>query len=139
MAEEMLDGFDHTQYREEVEQRWGPKAYADSNRWWTSMSKAEQAAWMQQQKQLAADWVAAAGAGEDPEGAAAQALAQRHADWLGGIPGTPGSAEGRPTKEYLVGLGEMYVLDDRFASNYGGTEGAAFVRDALRVYAEARL
>ena len=134
MAEEMLDGFDHTQYRDEVEQRWGPKAYADSNRWWNSMSKAEQAAWMQQQKQLAADWVAAADAGEDPEGAAAQALAQRHADWLGGIQGVPAVSA-----EYLTGLGDMYVADERFAANYGGVEGAGFVRDALSAYAEANL
>jgi DNA-binding transcriptional MerR regulator len=139
MAEEMLDGFDNTQYRDEVEERWGKQAYADGNRWWTSLSKTEQAAWMQRQKQLAADWQAAAAAGEDPAGDAAQALAQRHADWLGGIPGTPRAADGRPAKDYFVGLGEMYVLDDRFAANYGGTEGATFVRDAMRVYAEAQL
>ena len=139
MAEEMLDGFDNTQYKEEVEERWGKRAYADSNRWWTSLSKAEQGDWMQLHKQLAADWQAAAAAGEDPAGESAQALARRHADWLGGIPGTPGSAQGRPAKEYFVGLGEMYVLDERFARNYGGTEGAAFVRDAMRVYAEANL
>jgi hypothetical protein len=28
------------------------------------------------------------------------------------------------------------VADERFAANYGGIEGATFVRDALRVYAE---
>jgi protein subunit release factor A len=28
----------------------------------------------------------------------------------------------------------MYVADERFAANYGGVEGAIFVRDALRVY-----
>jgi MerR family transcriptional regulator, thiopeptide resistance regulator len=30
--------------------------------------------------------------------------------------------------------GEMYVADPRFAANYGGAEGAAFVRDALLAY-----
>jgi DNA-binding transcriptional MerR regulator len=139
MAEDMFDGFDHTEYREEVEERWGKQAYADSNRWWTSMTGAEQSAWMQRQKQLAADWVAAAAAGEDPRGEAAQALAQRHADWLGGIPGTPGGGTGTPAKAYFIGLGEMYVQDERFAANYGGTEGATFVRDAMRAYAEEHL
>ena len=139
MAEEMLDGFDHTQYKEEVEERWGKQAYADSDRWWSSMSKTEKAEWTQLQKQLAADWIAAAQAGEDPSGDVAQALAQRHADWLAGIPGTPGYGSGAPAKQYFVGLGEMYVADDRFAANYGGTEGAAFVRDAMRVYAEKHL
>ena len=55
-----------------------------------------------------------------------------------GIPGTP-QVNGRPAKQYLVGLGEMYVADDRFGANYGGVAGASFVRDALAVYAERNL
>ena len=138
MAENMFDGFDHTEYREEVEERWGAKAYADGDRWWLSKSAAEKAEWQQRQKQLAADWSAAATAGLEPDGAEAQALATRHADWLAGIPGTP-QVNGRPAKQYLVGLGEMYVADDRFGANYGGVAGASFVRDALAVYAERNL
>ena len=46
-------------------------------------------------------------------------------------------------KAYVTGLGEMYVADPRFGANYatadGGTRGAEFVRDALRIYAEANL
>jgi len=139
MAEEMLNGFDHTQYKDEVEQRWGKQAYADSNRWWSSMSATERADWMQRQMQLASDWIAAVAAGEDPLGAVAQALAKRHADWLGAIPGTPGGGSGAPAKAYFVRLAEMYVADDRFAANYGGVEGATFVRDAMRAYAEQNL
>ncbi len=33
----------------------------------------------------------------------------------------------------------MYVADERFAANYGGVDGASFVRDALTVYAEKNL
>ncbi len=33
----------------------------------------------------------------------------------------------------------MYVEDARFAKNYGGPENAAFVRDAMRAYAEREL
>ncbi|HEY8281923.1 MAG TPA: TipAS antibiotic-recognition domain-containing protein, partial [Leifsonia sp.] len=40
---------------------------------------------------------------------------------------------------YLTGLGDMYVADPRFGANYGGVEGATFVRDALRVYADRNL
>jgi hypothetical protein len=29
----------------------------------------------------------------------------------------------------------MYVADERFAANYGGPTGAAFVRDALAAHA----
>ncbi len=42
-------------------------------------------------------------------------------------------------KGYVTGLGEMYVADPRFAANYGGDAGAAFVRDALRTYAAEHL
>lgn len=139
MAEEMFDGFDHTVYEEEVTARWGAKSYTDSSRWWSSMTSAAQAEWMTRHKTLAADWAAAAAAGLPLQGTEAQALARRHAEWLGAIPGTPGAERGVPTKQYFVGLGEMYVGDERFAANYGGAEGAAFVRDAMRVYADAHL
>jgi len=134
MAEEMFDGFDHTEYKDEVEARWGAKAYADGDRWWRSMSAAERADWKSRQGQLMADWVTAAANGTAPDGEEGQALAQRQAEWLRGIPGTPSLS-----KEYFVGLGDMYVADERFGANYGGPAGATFVRDAMRVYAEAHL
>ena len=136
MTDTMFDGFDHTQYREEVEQRWGKRAYADSDRWWRGMSDADRARWKELSAQLGADWIAAAQAGIAPDSEQAQALARRHADWLAGIPGTPGHDAGAPPREYLLGLGEAYVADPRFAANYGGVEGATFVRDTLAVYAE---
>jgi hypothetical protein len=74
-----------------------------------------------------------------PDSVEAQALARRQFDWLSGIPGTPQTSDGRPTKGYFMGLGEMYVADERFATFYGGAEGAAFVRDAMRAFAEANL
>ena len=46
---------------------------------------------------------------------------------------------GGDIKGYVTGLGEMYVADPRFAANYGGADGAAFVRDALKIYAETEL
>ncbi|WP_298864120.1 MerR family transcriptional regulator [uncultured Microbacterium sp.] len=139
MAENMFDGFDHTQYKDEVEQRWGKKAYADSDRWWRGMSESERAGWKQRVVELNHDWVAAAETGVDPASAEAQALAARHVAWLTGIPGTPAAAAGGDVKAYVIGLGEMYVADPRFGANYGGEQGAAFVRDALRNYAEANL
>ena len=53
--------------------------------------------------------------------------------------GTPTAQPGGDVKGYVIGLGEMYVADERFGANYGGEAGAAFVRDALRVYAGANL
>ncbi|MGW9159244.1 MerR family transcriptional regulator [Microbacterium sp. NPDC055665] len=143
MAENMFDGFDHTQYKEEVEDRWGKKAYADSDRWWRGMTDAERADWQQRASDLGRDWIAAAESGIDPASAEAQDVARRHVEWLTGIPGTPAAVPGGDTKAYVIGLGEMYVADPRFGANYatssGGTHGAEFVRDALRIYAEANL
>jgi hypothetical protein len=33
----------------------------------------------------------------------------------------------------------MYVSDERFAANYGGVEGATFVRDAMATFARRSL
>lgn len=139
MAEQMFDGFDHTQYKDEVEQRWGKEAYAAGDRWWRELSSHEKAAFQQHAAQLGADWAAAGERGIAPDGHEAQQLAQRHFEWLSGMPGTPQTADGRPTAQYYLGLADMYVADERFARNYGGTEGARFVRDAMRVYAERNL
>jgi len=141
MATEMLDGFDNTVFKEEVEQRWGREAYAQSDAWWTSKSATEKRDWQAASQQLANEWRDAAEAGVDPAGDAAQALARRQYEWLGSIPGTPGGGadEPGPPREYFVGLAEMYVADLRFASNYGGVAGAKFVRDAMLVFAEKNL
>ena len=139
MAEEMLDGFDHTQHEEEVTERWGADTYATSDAWWRGLGTEGQQEWQARTTALGDAWGEAAARGVDPASDEAQALAARHADWLGSIPGTPGSEQGRPTKEYVVGLAEMYVADPRFAKNYGGTGGATFVRDALVAYAEREL
>ena len=125
MAEDMFNGFDHTEYKQEVVERWGADAYARSDAWWTSMSPDEQTAWKAQLAQLNADWTDAANRRIDPSSDEAKALADRHVKWLAAIPGTPQS------RDYVLGLGEMYVADERFAKNYGGLAGATFVRDAL--------
>lgn len=137
MAETMFNGFDHTQYKAEVEQRWGEAAYARSDGWWRGLSDAERQDWMVQVKQLNADWAAAAAAEaphitvHSPE---AQELAARHIAWLRGVPGTPAARPDGDLFGYVRGLAEMYVADERFAANYGGVENATFVRDALRAY-----
>jgi DNA-binding transcriptional MerR regulator len=142
MADKMFDGFDHTQYQEEVEERWGKDAYAAGDAWWRGMGAAEKEAWKRRSEQLGSDWQAAAAAGVAPDSQEAQQLARRHVQWLAGIPGTPAAAPAtgsRDMKGYVTGLGEMYVADPRFAANYGGEAGAGFVRDALRIYAEKHL
>lgn len=135
MAETAFDGFDHTQYKDEVEQRWGKDAYARSDAWFRGLKDEERQSWMDHVKRLNQDWIAAAVdpgiAADSPE---AQELARRHVDWLRSIPGTPAAGPGDGVFGYVRALAEMYVADDRFAANYGGAQGAAFVRDALLIH-----
>ena len=139
MAEEMFDGFDHTRYKDEVEQRWGKDSYARSDAWWRGMTPQERSGWLDGAKQLGTDWLTAIAGGISPEGDEAQELAHRQFQWLRGIPGTPGGGAAGPTKQYFVALADGYVADERFAKNYGGRAGAEFVRDAMKAYAQKNL
>ncbi len=140
MAETMFDGFDHRQYKDEVEQRWGKDAYARSDAWWRGMSNEERCGWTAQVEQLGRDWIAAAEAADitadSPE---AQELARRHIDWLSNVLGTPAAEPGGDLAAYVRGLAEMYVADKRFAANYGGVEGASLVRNAILAHLGNRL
>jgi len=139
MAEKMFDGFDHTEYKEEVERLWGTDSYRESDAWFSSLSQDQKDDFMIAAAELGADWTAAASKKVAADSEEAQALAQRHYAWLESIPGTPRTPDGRPTKEYVLWMGDTYVADDRLAQNYGGAEGAMFVRDALAVYADRKL
>jgi DNA-binding transcriptional MerR regulator len=136
MAEEMLDGFDHTKYKDEVETRWGEDAYATSDSWWRSKSEEERRAYQAQHDQIAADYAAAREAGDAAASVTAQRIVARHVDWLNLAAEVTG---GRITAERLRYYGDMYVSDPRFAKNYGGPDGAEFVRDAFAHYAGTSL
>lgn len=139
MAEKIFDGFDHTEYEEEVTARWGAEAYAQGDSWWRGSSSEQREAFQTEGAALAAAWTEAARAGVSSESDEAQSLAQRHYDWLVRVPGTPRDETGALEPAYLAGLGEMYVADERFAENYGGRAGAEFVRDTLAHYASRHL
>jgi DNA-binding transcriptional MerR regulator len=134
MAEDMFDGFDHTKYQAEVEERWGTAAYASGDRWYRSLTPEQKRSFLQERNDIQRDYAAAFATAEDVEGKTVQAITQRHYDWI-----TLGWQGKRPTAEQFVGLGELYVADDRFGANYGGVEGATFVRDAMAAYAERNL
>ncbi|WP_405159602.1 MerR family transcriptional regulator [Nocardia sp. NBC_01499] len=136
MAAEVFDGFDHTQYKDEVIERWGKDAYESGDRWWRSLSEAEKKGFQQTQLDIATEYGRAHAAGLAPDSEEVQAITERHHRWVGiGWQGRPVS------KEAFIGLGEMYVADPRFTANYDvhdvGT--AELVRDAMRVYAETHL
>lgn len=134
MAAQMFDGFDHTKYKDEVEQRWGKQAYAQSDSWWRGLDSAGQQGFRDEAKSIGEGWAAARDAGLDFSNPAVVQLAARHVAWIKA--GWGGRA---PSAAQIIGLAEMYVADERFAANYGGPEPAAYVRDALTTYARAHM
>lgn len=136
MAEEVLDGFDHTRYEEEVTRRWGKAAYERGDTWWRSLSAEERAGFQRRQRGIAGDFAAAHAAGEAPDGERAQEITRRHYEWI-----SVAWQGQEPSAEAFAGLGQMYVDDPRFGAHYdaNGEGTAVFVRDAMRVYAERNL
>ncbi|GGK37412.1 MerR family transcriptional regulator [Pilimelia terevasa] len=135
MPAEVFDGFDHTRYKDEVIARWGEDAYRSGDRWWQGLSETEKQQFQQAQRDIGRDYAAAHAAGRPADAADVQAVTARHVRWLGT------ATQQTPSRTYLVGLGDMYVADPRFAANYGepGDGTVEFVRDAMRVYAERHL
>lgn len=138
MSENMFDGFEHEDFKEEVEEKWGEKAWKDSNDWWNSLGEQGQRAYQEKLTKLINDWKSAHASGVKPDSDAAQSLAKQQVDWLRETPGPHTSGE-CTLKEYVGNLAEMYVNDSRFAENYGGVEPATLVRDALKLYAADHL
>lgn len=126
------------QYKDEVEVRWGKKAYADGETWWKNKTPGEQQKWKDASDSLSANWQSIAQHNTDPQSEEAQALAAEHVAWLESIPGTPGYDVGQAPDDYILGLAQMYIEDDRFAANYGGVSGATFVRESLKAFVAKR-
>ncbi|MGO1833261.1 MAG: MerR family transcriptional regulator [Actinomycetaceae bacterium] len=136
MPETMFDGFDHTQHKDEVVQRWGAESYRRSNAWWTALSDDDRQAFREELDALVAAFADAAARGVDPDGEEADALGRRQYEWVRA--GWGGSA---PSAEAFTGLGQMYVDDPRFGATYtrDGVAFATFVRDVMAAYAARNL
>lgn len=135
-AHEMLDGFDHTQYRDEVAERWGTEARDRSEAWLEGLTMADKERFGAESKRLIEAWKAAFDRGVTPDSDEAQDLAAQQWQWI-----TVAWGGREPTAEAFIGLGEMYVADERFGVNYSTATpgGPEFVRDAMRIYAERTL
>ncbi|MER8234867.1 MerR family transcriptional regulator [Streptomyces sp. NPDC094049] len=133
MADEVFDGFDHAVYEKEVTERWGRDAHQKADRWWRGLGEGERRAFLGEQKGIARDFGRALADGLAAGDDAVQEIARRQVVWL--------SATTAPSKEYVIGLGRMYVDDPRFAAHYDqhGEGTAVLVRDALEIYAERNL
>lgn len=138
MPNDIFDGFDHNQYKDEVEERWGADTFKRSNDWWNSLGEEGQKAYQQKLADLTISWKNAHSDGVAPESDTAQELAKQQVDWLRDTPGPHTSGE-CSLQTYVRNLGEMYINDPRFAANYGGVEAATLVRDSLNVYVDNNL
>ena len=132
-AEGALDGFDQGRYEQEVTERWGADAWQRGQRWWKGMSDDDKRGFQREHRDIAAGYAAAREAGEPVDSERVQALAERHYRWIGA-----GWQTAEPDPGMFASMGDMYVADPRFAASYGGAEGAAYVRDAMRVFADRR-
>lgn len=82
MAQEVFDGFDHTQYEDEVVRRWGRDAYNSGDTWWRSLSAADKTAFQTQQLDIADDYGTALRAGLAADSDEVQAIVERHYQWV---------------------------------------------------------
>lgn len=137
VAESMFDGFDNSQYKDEVIEKYGQDAWNQSNNWWEGKSDEEKLAAERLATGLMTDWRDAANRGVAATSDDAQAIARRQFDWLTSIPGIPNDSPDVQL-QIVVGIAEMYVADERFHESYGGEHVVTLIRDAMKEFAARR-
>lgn len=131
-SEEKFAGFnfDDNKYEEEARKLWGDEAVDQSNKKINQLTKEEK---REMEKQFDEIYKELASVRHfPPESDEAQAVIKRWWDYLNNI--------GSYSLDAFKGLGEMYVMDERFTNNidqYG--EGLAqFMCDAMRIFVEQK-
>jgi DNA-binding transcriptional MerR regulator len=128
---EYFEGFDQSQYEEEVRQRWGEtRQYAESRKKWASYSKQEKEAIKAEGGRITTAMV-----GENPDAAPDDPQVQQAiGEYFSYLNKYFYSCD----IEFLRGLADMWEADPRFAVNYERIRpgGAAFVRDAVHIYCD---
>ncbi|OJY39990.1 MerR family transcriptional regulator [Pseudonocardia sp. 73-21] len=131
-AEDLFEGFRDDPYAAEAQERW-PEAYAESQRRTRGMTKADERRIAAENDAVNADLAAAMAAGTPVDDPGVQAIVTRHHAWIGHF-WTPG-------RDAYIGLGRMYVDDERFTATYEAVAPglAPYLRDAIAVWAQANL
>lgn len=124
---EVFDGFDPSEYEEEVKERWGDTdAYRESARRTARYTKDDWMAIKQEAESINQAFVALMGDGAPADGAEAATVVDRHREhitrWFYDC-----------SEEIHAGLGQMYVADQRFTENIdkAGTGLAQYMSDAI--------
>ena len=120
----------YEQYKEEVKEKWGQteayREYSNKSKDYTRKKQSDLQAGMEE---IFGEFARCMKQGEEPTGAAAQELAARLQRYI-----TENFYTCTP--QILAGLGQMYVLDERFRSNIdqNGDGTAQFVSEAIACY-----
>jgi len=127
--DDILHGFEHHKYAPEASERWGAPVVDRAYTQWRDLGPDAQSAHLAEHEAICAAIAELAGAAANPASASAQDIVARHFVWV--------SRLWTPNAQSYTGLGQMYVDDERFRASYDkfGTGTAAFLRDAMTVYA----
>lgn len=131
-AEELFTGFGNDPYAAEARERWGETA-TEAQRRAASWDEATASDVLATGKAVNARLAELMRAGAQVDDPAVQAAVADHHAWVRNF-WTPG-------REAYIGLGELYVDDPRFTATIDAQAPglAAYLRDAMRVYAETVL
>ena len=127
---EYFEGFDHSQYEEEVKERWGDTPqYAESQRKWKRYSREQKAAIFKKNSEITLRMVAQADSSpgdEDVQTAVGEYFKHMNESFY------------TFNLEFFRNLSDMWVADERFAANYEKIRpgGAKFVRQAVHIYCD---
>ncbi len=118
------------QYGAEIREKYGEELVSGSNAKLKNMTK-EQYNKAESLSAEISETLKAAMSEGDPKSELAQKACDLHRQWLQIY-----WPDGMYSKEAHMGLGEMYLADERFKAYYDGIEAgcAEFLRDALFVY-----
>jgi hypothetical protein len=131
-----LPGYDPVQqqaYEAEARERWGDPAVDASMRRARGMRRDEAAAHYGEHEAIASGLAAKAAEGASVDDPTVQELVARHHAWV--------CAFWTPDADAYVGLGRLYVDDQRFRATYEafGPGTAALLCEGIEVYAETAL
>ena len=116
----------------EASERW-PDQYAESQRRMGRLTEQQKRELFERTEQNHQELAALFSSGADVSAAEVQDAIAEHYGWV--------SAFWTPSRDAYIGLGEMYVSDERFAANYDKYAPglAVFLRDAMAIWAKANL
>ncbi|NYE94987.1 DNA-binding transcriptional MerR regulator [Psychromicrobium silvestre] len=131
-AEAMFSGFEKNPYEKEAVQRWGKEAVARANASWSSTSPEERQAALAESTAINIELAACQQAGLPADDERVQAAVARHYRWI--------TLSWTPNAESYLGLGQLYVDDDRFRANYEKAGASPeYLLEAIKVYAAKNL